>query len=465
MARLLWTSHKLASHNFSVCLRSLQLGGATLTVTNASASGDQTGFPDLTEPVSTHFPYQTDKPADDTFEIGLVLGGTVSAAAYTAGVLDFLVEALDAWTAAKERGEGVPRHNVIIRIVAGTSGGGISAVMLARLLGRAFPPYSPSRTSDELKRNLFYDIWVNEADISDLLKTNDLDGDRPLESILCADKLDQIEALVAGYNQGLPLGSLGTPLVRNYVENPLPIVLTLTNLRGVPYLTDFRGTTKRGEYFVDHADHIRFLVDILGGNPPRERRPDEVRISEPARDGALSWGVLAHASRGTSAFPVGLPPQVISRDIQHYRYRYAIRDQGVGREPFWLRPAWPHMIPDGARRDAPYNFLAVDGGCLNNEPVEFARTWLAGILCHNDRQARSAHRAVKVVDPFADEPKEGQVQSGGLFQTAAGTLSALIANGRYATADLDLFVDAEVYSRFMISPVRKDEAGNTLNGG
>ena len=37
-----------------------------------------------------------DNPAvpDGTFELGLVLGGTVSAGAYTAGALDFLIEAL-----------------------------------------------------------------------------------------------------------------------------------------------------------------------------------------------------------------------------------------------------------------------------------------------------------------------------------------------------------------------------------
>jgi hypothetical protein len=36
-----------------------------------------------------------------TFELGLVLGGTVSAGAYTAGVLDFLIEALDCWDAER----------------------------------------------------------------------------------------------------------------------------------------------------------------------------------------------------------------------------------------------------------------------------------------------------------------------------------------------------------------------------
>ena len=43
---------------------------------------------------------------DGTFEFALVLGGTVSAGAYTAGAVDFLIEALDCFTAAKARGEG-----------------------------------------------------------------------------------------------------------------------------------------------------------------------------------------------------------------------------------------------------------------------------------------------------------------------------------------------------------------------
>jgi len=41
---------------------------------------------------------------DKTFELALVLGGTVSAGAYTAGALDFLIEALDCWEAARAGG-------------------------------------------------------------------------------------------------------------------------------------------------------------------------------------------------------------------------------------------------------------------------------------------------------------------------------------------------------------------------
>ena len=45
------------------------------------------------------------EPPGHTYELALVLGGTVSAGCYTAGIFDFLLEALDTWTAAKDRSD------------------------------------------------------------------------------------------------------------------------------------------------------------------------------------------------------------------------------------------------------------------------------------------------------------------------------------------------------------------------
>jgi len=52
---------------------------------------------------------QVQKPK---FEIGLVRAGAVSAGAYTAGVLDFLLQALDAWyrAAGDEFPDGNPHE-------------------------------------------------------------------------------------------------------------------------------------------------------------------------------------------------------------------------------------------------------------------------------------------------------------------------------------------------------------------
>mgnify|MGYP000712257296 FL=1 len=82
-----------------------------------------------------------------TFEIGLVLAGAVSAGAYTAGVLDFLIEALEAWYADKQDGKDVPRHEIKIRVIAGASAGAITGAITATALRYHLNPCSLSRKS------------------------------------------------------------------------------------------------------------------------------------------------------------------------------------------------------------------------------------------------------------------------------------------------------------------------------
>ena len=89
------------------------------------------------EEIKRWFLNVTDVP-DGTFEFALVLGGTVSAGAYTAGAIDFLIEALDCFSAARAAGKA-PKHDVILKLIAGTSGGGVNAAIAARALAFQFP--------------------------------------------------------------------------------------------------------------------------------------------------------------------------------------------------------------------------------------------------------------------------------------------------------------------------------------
>ena len=65
-----------------------------------------------------------------SFEIGLTLAGAVSAGAYTAGVMDFLIEALDAWSERKD-GPDVLHHDVELRVLSGASAGAMTAAIAA----------------------------------------------------------------------------------------------------------------------------------------------------------------------------------------------------------------------------------------------------------------------------------------------------------------------------------------------
>ena len=75
------------------------------------------------------------------FRIGLVMAGAISAGAYTAGVMDFLLEALEAWEAAKRADPtSVPSHAARIRALSGASAGAmVSAITVRSLATRVTP--------------------------------------------------------------------------------------------------------------------------------------------------------------------------------------------------------------------------------------------------------------------------------------------------------------------------------------
>ena len=52
--------------------------------------------------------------SDRAFELGLVMAGAISAGAYTAGVLDFLFEALDAYNEEKREARWTARPTTCV---------------------------------------------------------------------------------------------------------------------------------------------------------------------------------------------------------------------------------------------------------------------------------------------------------------------------------------------------------------
>jgi hypothetical protein len=428
-------------------------------------------------PVEYYFPFEQKGPEANTFEIALVLGGTVSAGTYTAGVLDFLIEALDAWARAKQEDDKnkptVPPHRVVLRVVTGTSGGGVNTILAARALNFSYPP--ASMTADEATRakNPFFDLWVNSIDIQSLLATSDLNG-ATIPSLVCGNALD------AAAKKGLDFVG-GPPPYRDYLVNPLPIIVTLTNVAGIPYKMDFTGATGRSEYFIDHADFVRLAVEFTSVvKPPQYLIPPDALAVMPAT-GPGDWSNLQQYALGTAAFPAGFPSRKISRNAENYRYRYYTwvdePQTATARDGFnyqqageahsdWLTPDWSCVIPPDTDAAA-YKFLALDGGCTDNEPIELARTWLAGLHARNPRDGINANRAVILVDPFADQPPAAKAPgpNPGLPTLLFPIVDTLVEANRYATADLSLFVNPNVYSRYLVTPNRPAPHGGNLAGG
>ena len=96
-----------------------------------------------------------------TFHLGLSMAGAVSAGAYTAGFMDYLLEALSEWENAKQQqlnnsDSNIPTHNVIIDAIGGASAGGMVG-MIATLALYAGNWKPVKKVSNVKTGNILYD--------------------------------------------------------------------------------------------------------------------------------------------------------------------------------------------------------------------------------------------------------------------------------------------------------------------
>lgn len=422
------------------------------------------------------------QPDDDTFEIGLVMAGAVSAGAYTAGVLDFLIEALDEWQKEKQRCKGteeeysIPQHNVRIRIVTGASAGSMSAAILAVAARYQIPHFSAaiagvagySHVSEAIKEigaaNPFYKAWVQDISMEKLLETNDLDPpDATLDSILDSTALLDITKHALEY----PAHSIPPePVVsRDYFADPVRYIFTLGSLRGLSFFFPMIGvSTGAGLEMSMHKDYRSFSVSY-GGNPlPDNVKADDIVLSWGA-GGTNGWKTLGMTALASGAFPVGLAARPLSRLVSDYDYRFVIAPgemmpgtEGQRFGPPQIKKLTPNPDKLGA---SPYNSFYVDGGTMDNEPLDLARIELAGLRGSNIRDGSLAHRAVLMIDPFPDVANSDDAPAGqnsALLPVMGQLMGAWKMQARFNPEDLALAADENVYSRFLISPEREHKA-------
>lgn len=418
-------------------------------------------------------------PTDrNVFEIGLVLAGSVSAGSYIGGVLDFLIEALDAWEAARTAdASSVPSHRVVIRVISGASGGAMNAALFAHVIDQPFThlaaadlqSYGPTSSP----KNPFFDAWVDGIDIREFLRTDDLaDPSSPLYSLFNCTVLDRVAAGVF-----LPT-TKATPIRRPWTANPLRVLLTTGNLRGVPYginLTGSGGIAGKHGMLV-HGDHTRFAREVAHGAADYPGRVDEIPLSAVRPAGDARWSQLVQTALGSGAFPLALKARELNQVYSNYDGRQWTVDASKGT----ATPIAPDAIA-GLPANGLYRYLAVDGGIINNEPLELARRVLAGALGRNPREGHAACRAVLLIDPFPAAPDPGPegwtpnnpaipgAPTRSLFSVAGSLINAWVNQSRFKAEDLQLAQSETIYSRFLIAPSRGKDAeisgGRHLAGG
>jgi hypothetical protein len=410
---------------------------------------------DLTpDELAAFFPPKAPKPEPGVFELGLVLGGTVSAGAYTAGVLDFLIEALDAWQRAKDEDHpDAPRHRVVITTLGGASGGAINGAILLRAAGREFP-------HGAVADNPFFSSWTQGVDLMRLLS---LDGDsQDFASLFNCTAIEAQAQASITWDKGCPLGSETSPGRRAYLADPLRLFMMVANLTGIPYRISLRGESKLDHGMVCHADYLRFALNVEGGQPQKPAaRPDEIALRSDAPEG---WDAVREAALATCAFPLAFRGRELKRQLALCGYRaVAVPGDDGSVTVHQLRPKWAALpTRDGSPGMTP--FANVDGGTLNNEPLDVVRMALAGVAGHNPRDPRKASRAVVLIDPFTDAEALKVPDTGRVTAMVGPLVSSLMRQVRFKPADLALAGDEETYSRFLVAPVRKGRAGERLIG-
>ncbi|MBI2736529.1 MAG: patatin-like phospholipase family protein [Rhodospirillales bacterium] len=414
----------------------------------------------------------------DVFEIGLAMAGAISAGAYSAGVVDFLFQALHEWQLAKDEApDTVPDHAVCIRAAAGASAGSITAALAAAAVAGGVRPEKvaePKKDKQPFRCVLpaLYRAWVTMPDMAspgggrpDLLSTNDLKAGTWPQSILNARILDDLtdEALE------LPEPEVGSRPGPAYGGDPLPyfaerfhLYLTLSNMRGVPYSVGFDGAgAVGGHYMMSHGDRAHYVIDGIGthggenswlcGDTFDRLHVETVPQAGKKRDSDEQWQRYGRTALASAAFPLGLAARHIKSDVAQYRNR-AWPGLGVNGKIFG--PSFPAAVEEKGA----FGFMSVDGGLIDNEPFEYVRrAIIPDGKDRNERNEALVTGAVVMIDPFPEPPifpLKDPVEAS-IVDVALAMFPMLKNQVRFKPDELAAALDNTIYSRWMVAPSRQ----------
>ncbi len=397
-----------------------------------------------------------------TFRLGISMAGAVSAGAYTAGVMDYLLEALENWQIAKELNlSGVPKHDVVIEVIDGASAGGMTAVITAAAIQRNFPHVNQQNYfTDACRENPLFDSWVNQTEepgkdmMSQMLSTEDitdspkLNPDHEVRSLFNSLFIEKIarRSLVPTVKDP------GTK--RPYFADDFELFTTITNLRGFNYdLEFFTAAGSREDRMTMHKDLVHFQLNPSGTYQNDGKIPFHFNTAD-----GLNKELLIDAAIATGAFPVGLSPRIVIRDPKY------INDNNLLKITHGKECIVNPLVD--------YHAVCVDGGVINNEPYD-----LTGIILANRRKSelrKAANReaaahfqlaksastfdtTILMIDPFPnyeDKPAENYFNLQALKFTSTQLFGAMRQQLMVKTDLLEKAYDDNDYTRFMIAPIR-----------
>ncbi len=419
---------------------------------------------------------------EKTYYLGLSMAGTVSAGTYTAGCLIELDNWLKAWRNAANANQPVkliaqvdhgpykkhdiitldaaeiPKHEVKITTMTGSSGGGVSATL-----------YAIGLATDQVEHFL-RDTWMG-FDIDDMLNTGDIQGNAPkaasILNVLPIEKvINQLKALTWGANNLLNV---------DYMTDHIELYQTLSNYEAIPYnLVYYQNQKHMPGTFHNHFDYVRYSLAKTSGPLPDSGTPYRYDLeinpgTKLAND--LKWQVMLQSTPATGAFPIGFRPREVDRlraeyDGKMFYLKYSIPGSEVDYDkvnPNWIK---------GPNTSLKMKYF--DGGTFDDEPHDLARAsilrYLNNVCGMNLTQlpnkGNDTFASVILINPFpthrdATEPGTAVPEIPNLFQQPPLLIGALMDQGRFHPEWIEKLTNEQYYSRFLISPSRPNASGDS----
>ena len=205
-----------------------------------------------------------------------------------------------------------------------------------------------------------------------------------------------------------------------------------------------------------HADQLRFAFRQRRCRGPAACPSAWLHDPDPAYGPAERLQLAALAS---GAFPLLLPPRRISRDSRDYlAQRWPGPGSGEMVDGRCDCVRYRHLAPDWGGHEAPatFQFHAVDGGMLDNQPFAAGRELLAG-LPPTMPQPPVVNRVMLAIDPFPDLVgyRQEEPEPAGLLDFGLALLSAMKNQTRFKPEELLTAAEDVHASRQLIAPSRR----------
>ena len=351
----------------------------------------------------------------------------------------------------------VPMHDVVLEVMGGASAGGMTAAIASIALFQGITPVNKDNPAGD--NNKLFDAWVNLNDVQggqstleQMCTTDDIKNNK-VPSLLNSTAIDAIADRAVDIEVSRTLQSENWPA---YISRNLEIILTICSLRGIPIEINFGSayqlrSIERADPVPAHKMHLHKGIAQFTFSHEHAEGRDHLLAVDPYKE--VDKQVFIECAKATGAFPIGLRSRLL-QGIPHSYLKAHVKRMFANEEINinWLK------IPDN------FDFTAIDGGTINNEPFGEVFKVLeerfeedSKHLALNPEDA-APNYAIIMIDPFPNFDEGDTVEEvhhpQTILETAPEVIMAIRRQAMIKESEISKGFIGD-YTRHMVFPTRR----------